>query len=328
MIYSDRIYGKFVITEPVLLELIESRPLQRLKGIDQAGYFEPHFPGVALSRFEHSFGVCLILRKFSAPLGCQIAGLIHDVSHSAFSHCIEYVLEEGRPKTHAHQDNIFKEFVRSSQIPLILRKHLINLNYILNDANFPLKEKDLPELCADRLDYSLRLFSRYLKLPSDEVNYFLEKLAAENDRWFFKTFKGAKKYAQLFLKLNRDYLAGLSATAMFTTVGAYLKTALQKGYILREDLYGTDREVLQKIAPHLKLDSELKILFERMNNRVPFRNDPLSYDAQVFCKSRIVDPLCLWQGNLKRVSEIDDAWTKVIDEELKPKEYFIKFLDS
>ena len=39
MEYTDRIYGKVNIEEPVILELINSPALQRLKGIDQSGYF-------------------------------------------------------------------------------------------------------------------------------------------------------------------------------------------------------------------------------------------------------------------------------------------------
>ena len=34
---NDRVYGKIVIDEPVLIELINSKPVQRLKGINQAG---------------------------------------------------------------------------------------------------------------------------------------------------------------------------------------------------------------------------------------------------------------------------------------------------
>jgi len=38
MRYKDPIYGEVEITEPVIVELINSPSLQRLKGIDQAGY--------------------------------------------------------------------------------------------------------------------------------------------------------------------------------------------------------------------------------------------------------------------------------------------------
>ncbi|MBI2263045.1 HD domain-containing protein [Candidatus Berkelbacteria bacterium] len=163
---KDRVYGEVEISEPVLLEIINSPTLQRLKEINQAGYFEPHFSGTAHSRFEHSIGVYLLLKMYGALLEEQIAGLIHDVSHSAFSHCIDYVLDAGSEKEHNHQDNVFDEFVRKSEIPGILKKYGLDLEYILDDKNFPLKEKDLPDLCADRIDYSLRTATSFKEIEN------------------------------------------------------------------------------------------------------------------------------------------------------------------
>jgi HD superfamily phosphohydrolase len=329
MHYDDRVYGEAVITEPVVLDLINCSTLQRLKDIDQAGY-RPLWvkPGVETgeydhSRFAHSVGVYLLLRSYNASLEEQIAGLIHDVSHSAFSHCIDYVLDTGSQQAHTHQDNVFDEFVRKSEIPEILRSYDLNLDYILDDGNFPLKEKDLPDLCADRIDYSLRTAVIFEEIP--DGNYFLNNLTAENGAWIFKDFEIAKKYAELFLKLNIDYYSGLPSAQMFRTVGDYLRHALSSGYITEADLYTTDKIVLDKIAPHIASDPRLELLFERMNKRIGFRNDPEDFDGTVFCKSRVVDPLCRHLGKVARVSEIDPNWGGVLKKESRPKEYFLKF---
>ncbi|MDR3559265.1 MAG: hypothetical protein P4L58_02590, partial [Candidatus Pacebacteria bacterium] len=111
---QDRAYGQVEITEPVILDLLNSPELQRLKEISQAGYYEPYYPGTNHSRYEHSLGDCLLLNKFGATIEEQIAGLIHDVSHSAFSHAVDYALFEGSEKEHNHQDNYFEEFVLNS----------------------------------------------------------------------------------------------------------------------------------------------------------------------------------------------------------------------
>src|SRR3989338_5898353 len=320
---KDRVYGNVEISEPVLLEIINSPTLQRLKDIDQAGYFEPHFSGTRHSRFEHSVGVCSLLKNYGAPIEEQIAGLIHDVSHSAFSHCIDYVLDVGSEKEHNHQDNVFDEFVKKSEITAILRKYNFDLDYILDDQNFPLKERDLPDLCADRIDYSLRTARVFKEI--ENANYFLDNLTAENGNWIFRNFESAKKYAELFLKLNTDYYTGLPTAVMFRTVGDYLRYALLKGYISEIDLYTTDKIVLSKIEPHHKNDERLKLLFDRMNNKIGFRNDPNNFDSEVFCKSRAVDPLCGHNGEIKRVSQIEPSWSIILKEESKPKHYFIKF---
>lgn len=323
MQFKDKIYGNIEISEPVLLEIINTPTLQRLKDIDQAGYQEPHFPGTHYSRFEHSIGVCSLLKRYGAPIEEQIAGLIHDVSHSAFSHCIDYVLDAGSEKEHNHQDNVFEEFVKKSEIPALLKKYNFDLDYILDDKNFPLKEKDLPDLCADRIDYSLRTACLFGEI--EDAKYFLDNLTVENGRWIFKDFENAKKYAELFLRLNTLYYAGLPSAVMFRTVGDYLRYALSKRYLTENDLYTTDKMVLSKIEPHHKKDKRLKLLFDRMNNKTGFKNDSGNFDGEVFCKSRIIDPLCKHKKEVKRVSQIDSSWTKILKEESKPKHYFIKF---
>jgi len=325
MHYEDRIYGKVEITEPVILDLINCPALQRLKEIDQIGYFEPYTPGTAHSRFEHSVGVFLLLDKYKAPIKERIAGLIHDVSHSAFSHCIDYVLDVGSEKEHNHQDNIFDEFVRKSEIPKILKRYGIGVDYILDDNNFPLKEKELPDLCADRIDYSFRTSVVFKELKQKDAQEMLSKLVVENNNWVFTNFESAKKYAELFSKLNTKYYAGIQAAVMFRTVGDYLRYALQKSYIDQSDLYTTDRKVLSKIAKYHEQDEHLNFLFDRMNNKIGFKNNPNQYDARVYCKSRAVDPLCKMGKETKRISEIDRNWGSIVDEEMKPKHYFIKF---
>jgi len=325
MKYTDLVYGKSEIYEPVILELIASPSLQRLKGINQYGYLNPFLPVRPLSRFEHSIGVFLLLRKFQASLEEQVAGLIHDVSHSAFSHCIDYVLEEGSQKEHTHQDNIFEDFVNDSEIPLILKKYNLDTHFVLNDKNFPLKEKELPNLCADRIDYSFRSFLLFGEASKKEVDNFLDNLIIQQGNWAFKNFKIAKKYTELFYSLNEKYFCGLPTALMFCTVGDYLKYGLEKKYITKKDLYTTDNEILVKIGKHLKTDKYLSLLFERMNNKIDFKNDKNDFESHIFCKSRVVDPFFIKNNKLVKVSRVDSKLKNKIKGGAVPKEYFLKF---
>lgn len=327
MVYKDRIYGKIEISQPIVLELIRSPSIKRLKGVEQAGYIEPHFPGTSFSRFEHSLGVYMLLKRYKASLEEQIAGLIHDVSHSVFSHCIDYVLDSSSEKEHNHQDNIFKDFVRKTEIPLILEKYKLDIDYILDESNFPLKERILPDLCADRIDYSLRTAVAFNEIGKKEVEYFLKNLTTQKNLWVFENLENAKEYAQLFFKLNSLYYAGLPSAIMFRTVGDYLKHALERKYINPSDLYTTDKNVLVKINQHLNEDKKLKLLFKRMNNKIKIENNRQNFDIRVFCKSRVVDPLCKYNNGIKRISEIDRNWAEVVEKESIPKEYFLKFFD-
>ncbi len=78
---------------------------------------------------------------------------------------------------------------------------------------------------------------------------------------------------------------------------------------------------------HAEYDPRMKKLCVRMENKAEMRNDPNNFDMKIVNKSRVVDPLC-WHGHaLVRLSDVENDWAKVVEEERKPKEYYIKFLD-
>lgn len=241
---------------------------------------------------------------------------------------IDYVLDSGSEKEHNHQDSIFKDFVKKTEIPQILRKYGFDLDYITDDSHFPLKEKSLPDLCADRIDYSLKTAVIFGELNDEDKKYFLDNLITENNNWVFRDFQSAEKYARLFLKINTDYYAGFLSAVMFRTVGDCLRYTLQKDYISENDLYTTDKLVIDKITEFLNADKTLRLFFNRMNNKAGTINNPNSYDASVFCKSRVIDPLFKSGGELKRISEVDFRWVDIINRESKPKQYFLKFFDN
>ena len=322
MVYNDKIYGKFKITEPVILELIKSPAMQRLKKINQYGYIGSYLPEAKNNRFEHSMGVFCLLRKYGAPLEEQISGLIHDASHSAFSHCIDYALEGKTAHQQTHQDDIFDAYIKKTEIPKILKKHKIDLRYILNDKNFPLKENDLPDICADRIDYLLRDSYCFKAATKDKIIYFLSNLEVKNGRWFFRNYQSAERFTKLYFEMNRKYYSGLPTALMFRTVGDYLKCALEKKYINGKDLYKTDKEVLQKIGKHIKKDEKLNILWKRMNKKIRYK---LGKGIKISCKSRAIDPFFLKSGKLFKISDINRKWKGIVEKESKPKEYFIKF---
>jgi len=332
MNYKDRIYGETEISEPIVLELLVSPTLERLKGIDQFGYLPGYpsvpaggFPGGQVTRFEHSVGVFLLLRKYGASPAEQISGLLHDVSHTVFSHSTDYALRDGEiAAKQDHQDNVFGTFVKNSDIPTILSKYDLDVDCILDERLFPLKEKGLPDLCADRIDYFLRDGVDIGVMDKDTAEIFLQHLFVENNIWFFDNLETAKKYVELFSFLNKKYYCAFGDAKMFASVGDCVKYALEKGYLEKADLFTTDDEVIVKIKNHFD-DEKLKLLFARMNNEIGAENNPADFDRRVFCKSRAVDPFFRDGGKLKRVSEVDAEWAAALPEELKPKEYFIKF---
>lgn len=324
----DRVYGEHTITEPVVLELLNSPTLERLKSIDQAGYFEPYFPGFSHSRFEHSVGVFLLLRRYAAPLEEQLAGLLHDISHTAFSHCVDYVLEAGSGERQDLQDNVFAEYLLRSEIPAILARHGFAVDRIVNDENFPLKERTLPTLCADRIDYSLRSARVRNDHSTHDIADILAHLDVRNGDWVFRDRAHARIFGELFRHVNTKYFAGIESAVMFRTVSDYLRHAIEHAYITEADLFSTDQAVLTKIARYHRSDPLLQHLFARMNNQIPYQNDPTSTVQKIVCKARIVDPLFFDGEAVRALSDADPAWSAIVQEESHPKEYRVRFDDE
>ncbi len=80
----DRVYGKVTIDDPNVVALISTPTFERLKGIKQAGPSAYAFPFKQVTRWEHSLGVYHLLRRLGADRREQVAGLLHDISHTAF----------------------------------------------------------------------------------------------------------------------------------------------------------------------------------------------------------------------------------------------------
>jgi len=126
--------------------------------------------------------------------------------------------------------------------------------------------------------------------------------------------------------LNDEYWAGIRSAAMFQTVSDYISYALEKKYLTEHDLYTTDQEVFNRIAPHHVHDEHIKLLWDRMNCVITYEaSDKSDYTAYIVLKSRAVDPLCRHQGAICRVSDINPRWKKTVMAALKPKEHYIKF---
>ena len=107
-----------------------------------------------VTRFEHSVGAMLVVRRLGGTVEAQAAALLHDVAHTALSHVIDstfgYVVHE--------EDK--DEFLAMGTLRQTLARHFADPDRVLEEHLFPLLERDAPKLCADRLDCALSLRRR------------------------------------------------------------------------------------------------------------------------------------------------------------------------
>lgn len=315
----DPIYGSVEIREPVLVGLINSKPVQRLKGISQAGPPAELFHESVYSRFEHSVGVMLLLQRLGAGIEEQMAGLLHDVSHTVFSHVIDLVQDSAVQED--FQDRMHEKYLKNSDVPLILAKHGFGLSDIQPIEKFSLLEKPLPDLCADRVDYALREFKISLNLGITPL--CLQNLCAHQGSIAFKDCAIARQFAVAFLRLQTNRWGAAETAVRYQLLATVLKIALAEKSLTKNDFYSEDAIVLSKLkkSKNPQIQQALKILSQKKLALVASPNNPQFVAKKKF---RYVDPLFLQNGGLTRLSDYDSKWKKEIGEARKENERGIR----
>ncbi len=185
---------------PCILALLESQALLRLKHIDQSGpqaYFSANFP--SFTRYEHSLGVYALLKRYNVSQDEQIAGLLHDVSHTVFSHVADILFQSGSQRTESYQDAIHAWFLNSMHVDKILSKYHLTIHDVMpKNPKFVALEQPYPDMNADRIEYNLHTGLVLQDLSPQDVEQILSSLHFESSQWFFSNIGMAKKFANLF----------------------------------------------------------------------------------------------------------------------------------
>jgi uncharacterized protein len=316
LVISDGLYGQFEIDE-VLERIIGTKPVQRLKGIHQGGASYLVNPKWNVSRYEHSIGVMLLIRKLGGSVQEQIAGLLHDVSHTAFSHVIDFALENSMEDYH---EKIYRRVIEESEIPSVLGDFGFNWeDLLLDDSHWTLLEQHAPELCADRIDYTLRDMYRYGYISSKEVRSFLNELIVINGRICLGNVKAAQWFVQIYIKEVIGFFMDSLNIFGYDRLASALKLALNKGVICLDDLLRTDDEVLTLIKS--SKDSKIKRIINQIHEDVIVKEDPLDYNLHRKTKPRLIDP-SVRQGNelvkasvlSKKIKDINEAAARKMTE--------------
>lgn len=324
------IYGNETIEEAVLQELIECPTVQRLRQINQYGVCFYAWKAQEFNRYAHSLGVMVLLRRFGADLNEQIAGLLHDVSHTIFSHVGDWVFNERSDDS--YQDNIHKWFLEQTEIPEILAHYNISLDDVMHKSgNFKALDQSLPDICCDRLEYNLYggLIENIISIR--DVHDILDHVRFENNIWYFTSPVYAKRYALISARLTEEIFAAPWNEVVNTLAARALNRAVDIELITLNDIhFSTDHEVWDKL---IESDDEIvkSCMHKIMNHEQHFTlKDETNYDIFTTPKCRVVNPMVHTKDGLKRLSEVDELFAREymrIKNKLQAG-FYIKLLDS
>jgi len=293
---KDDVYGEFEINEQVLIDLINSKAIQRLKGVSHQGVPLKYNSQPPFSRYDHSIGVMILLRKLGASLEEQIAGLIHDISHTTFSHLIDWVI--GDPKLDATQDEQFIPVLNKSDISLILKNYDFDQSCFYNLSKYSLLEKPSPDLCADRIDYALRdLVAHGANIISETV---LNHLVVKDHSIVFDSLFAAHAFAQEYKSLqlyNWGDDRNNSRSKLFSDV---LRLALDKKIINKENFMLEDLDILSKLEN--SNDKEILSMLDMLKKG--FKINYSLNGFEIHCKFRFIDPKVIHNNKCLMLSEL------------------------
>ena len=318
MIIKDKIWGEIKIEDRLVEEIVLDKDFQRMKKISQFGIFKHSFlSGLKFSRFEHSVGVYYLLKKFGANKEECLAGLLHDISHGAFSHVLDIVFSDDGNEGYA--DNILFKKISTSNVGRILERNKYNLAKIVNNNKHTMLDKELPDIAADRIDYLLR---DPLGMNSQLIEKITTSLIIKNREFVFNNSFFANLFASHYYNLNKNVWSSIFWTVNHKILADIIKLIIEREYAKKEDLFSKNDEQITRIIEKNK-DKDINKLIEKMKSLDYHKIKVVSkidrYDYKWKKKNRFVDPKILIGNKIKKLSDINPEWKLEL-------EYFKKHL--
>lgn len=210
----DPVHGSIRVSG-LVLDLVETPEVQRLRRIKQLGLVNLVFPGANHTRFEHSLGTAYLVTELAKELGMDeektdlliAAAALHDVGHAPYSHTLEYLMTEyleeghmqitgevlrGETSTCTSQEIEILEELGAPRIPEVLSDYDIDPDEV---AHLLLGEHDDPYLGqmihggidVDQMDYLSR-DSHFtgVALGRIDVDRLMRTLGVKNDQLMIK----------------------------------------------------------------------------------------------------------------------------------------------
>ncbi|KAF1305151.1 HD domain-containing protein [Enterococcus saccharolyticus] len=176
-VFRDPVHNYIHVQHRVILDLINSKEVQRLRRIKQLGTASFTFHGAEHSRFAHSLGVYEITRRIcdifqrnyskekigaggwddSERLIALCAALLHDIGHGPYSHTFEHIF-------HTDHEAITVEILTSPDTEVYQILNRVEEGFPEKVASVITKTYHNPQVIqmissqidADRMDYLLR----------------------------------------------------------------------------------------------------------------------------------------------------------------------------
>lgn len=321
---------------PTFLDKYLQLPLlQRLSGIgllcgsDWTKLFNNRF---YYSRLDHSKGVALIVWHFTHDKAQTIAGLLHDISTTVFSHVTDF--RNGDALTQTSTEIATEEIIKTNiELLKLLEEDHIPLEAVLDYHKYPIADNEIPHLSADRLEY---MFPSGMvlegKWPLEEIEKTYKDLTiykneANQDELGFKSLSLAEDYCKQFcitghiLQMNEDKIT-------LFLLSQIMNKAVEFNLLSEEDFTSlSEQTLLSKLEKAFSSSSkpveELYRLYKTFRNMTEIiHTEEILSPKDYFCvnlqvKQRYINPLV---ADKTRLYDKSPFGKKLIDDFLSWKD--------
>ena len=335
-------YYKILCTEfpNFLKKYIELPIMQRLSGIgllcgtDWTSLYKNRF---FYSRLDHSVGVALIIWNFTKDKTQTIAGLLHDVSTTVFSHVSDFRKGDALTQTSTEEPTT-KMILSDSALCKLMESDGIEPKNVVDYHIYPIADNEIPSLSADRLEYmypsGLALDGSWTfeEIAKTYNNLTILKNEENKDELGFKTIEMAELYCKKFCMIG--HILQLNENKLCLQLLSQIMSKAVELNVLKEEDFMTlsESKIIEKIESFIskKTMSLEEQKFATMYNtfrkmtKVEHTNHKLPED-EYFCvslkvKQRYINPLVKVGTNsqlAKRLSEVSDFANKLIKDFLE-----------
>jgi len=305
------LYGIFTVDEPVLIELFNCPQMKRLEKIQQLGVYGKFSRNYNFNRYEHSVGVWALVRRFGGSLQEQVAALLHDVSHTAFSHVGGFVfidtnLPDAAARMDAYQDDEHEQYLYESGVAAILKRHGLSVADIYHkNSAFKILEQNLPDMCADRFEYNIQGALWEGLLTREQAESIIENVHYEHGFWYFVSRESARQFALVSMIMTRTIWGSAENYITGIWLADALRRAVSLGSLTFDDIRFSD-DLFVWSALENSPDVIIKNNLEKIVNvRNYFVCNHDQFDQVIINKFRGVDPLVQTRFGLERLTKID-----------------------
>ncbi len=305
--------------------------LQRLGGIgllcgtDWTPLYKNRIP---YSRLDHSIGVALIIWHFTHDKAQTIAGLLHDISTTTFSHVSDF--RKGDALTQTATEGPTAALIRGDRpLQLLLSQDNLTNQQVEDYHIYPIADNEIPQLSADRLEY---MYPSGMSLDGswtmEEVQRTYKDITVlTNEEGLpelgFNHVEIAEEYCRHFcmighiLQLNENKLT-------LQLLGKVMSQAVEQQVLQEEDFMTlSEAEVIAKLDKNFGHNSLYKTFhsmtkIEHTAEALP-SNEYFCVNLQV--KQRYINPLVKTDsGTVCRLNKVSPTAQKIIKDFLSYKD--------